>query len=110
MNKVIFLGRVTKDPVVKSGESTTIANFSLAIERYGKQGEDSQADFPRITLFGKNAEHAQQYVKKGQLVLVEGYVRTNSFTNKDGEKVYTTDFIGERFKILIWNTTDSKEE
>lgn len=110
MNRVIFIGRVTKDPVIKANENTPIANFSLAIDRHNKQGEESQTDFPRITLFGKNAEHAQQYVKKGQLVLVEGTVRTNSFTNKEGDKVYTTDFIADKFKILIWNTAESKEE
>lgn len=110
MNKVIFIGRLTKDPVVRDGENTKIANFSLAIDRFSKSGENL-TDFPRITVFGKQAENAEKYLKKGQLVCVEGSVRTGQFTNKDGEKVYTTDFIADKVEYLSWaNDKEDKED
>lgn len=109
MNKAIFIGRLTKDPVVRDGESVKIANFSLAIDRYSKS-EEKQTDFPRITVFGKQAENAEKYLKKGQLVCVEASVRTGQFTNKDGEKVYTTDFIADKVEYLSWEDNTEEEE
>ena len=109
MNKAIFIGRLTKDPVVRDGESVKIANFSLAIDRYSKN-EEKQTDFPRITVFGKQAENAEKYLKKGQLVCVEASVRTGQFTNKDGEKVYTTDFIADKVEYLSWENNTEEEE
>ena len=109
MNKAIFIGRLTKDPVVRDGESVKIANFSLAIDRYSKS-EEKHTDFPRITVFGKQAENAEKYLKKGQLVCVEASVRTGQFTNKDGEKVYTTDFIADKVEYLSWENNTEEEE
>ena len=109
MNKVIFIGRLTKDPVVRAGENAKIANFSLAIDRYSKS-EEKQTDFPRITVFGKQAENAEKYLKKGQLVCVEASVRTGQFTNKDGEKVYTTDFIADKVEYLSWENNKEAQE
>ena len=109
MNKAIFIGRLTKDPVVRDGERIKIANFSLAIDRYSKS-EEKQTDFPRITVFGKQAENAEKYLKKGQLVCVEASVRTGQFTNKDGEKVYTTDFIADKVEYLSWENNTEEEE
>lgn len=109
MNKAIFIGRLTKDPVVRAGENAKIANFSLAIDRYSKS-EEKQTDFPRITVFGKQAENAEKYLKKGQLVCVEASVRTGQFTNKDGEKVYTTDFIADKVEYLSWENNTEAEE
>lgn len=109
MNKAIFIGRLTKDPVIRDGESVKIANFSLAIDRYSKN-EEKQTDFPRITVFGKQAENAEKYLKKGQLVCVEASVRTGQFTNKDGEKVYTIDFIADKVEYLSWENNTEAEE
>lgn len=109
MNKVIFIGRLTKDPSLKQGETTAIANFSLAIDRYAKPGEEKAADFPRITVFGKSAENAYKHLKKGQLVCVEGSVRTGSYVNKEGEKIYTTDFIADYIQYLEYAKKDDKE-
>lgn len=110
MNKVIFIGRLTKDPVARDGENTKIVNFSLAIDRFSNS-EKKQTDFPRITVFGKQAENAEKYLKKGQLVCVEGSVRTGQFENKDGERVYTTDFIADKVEYLSWaNDKEDKEE
>ena len=103
-----FISR-KEDPVVRDGESVKIANFSLAIDRYSKS-EEKQTDFPRITVFGKQAENAEKYLKKGQLVCVEASVRTGQFTNKDGEKVYTTDFIADKVEYLSWENNTEAEE
>lgn len=108
MNKVIFIGRLTKEPTFRQGEKMPIANFSIAIDRYVKDGE-KQTDFPRVTVFGKTAENASKYLKKGSLVSVEGSVRTGSF-ERDGVKVFTTDFIGERITFLDYRKDKAEDE
>ncbi len=108
MNKVIFIGRLTKEPTFRDGEKTAIANFSIAIDRYVKDGEKT-VDFPRITVFGKTAENVKNYLNKGSLVSIEGSVRTGSF-EKDGEKVYTTDFIGEKVTFLDYGKGNKMSE
>ncbi|MDY6037481.1 MAG: single-stranded DNA-binding protein [Eubacterium sp.] len=110
MNKIIFIGRLTKDPTFRQGDTTAIANFSIAIDRQIKAGEEKQADFPRITVFGKQAENAEKYLKKGQLVCVEGSVRTGQFENKKGERVYTTDFIADKVEYLSWKEDKEDKE
>ena len=107
MNKVILLGRLTRDPEIRysaGAESKAVAKFSIAVNRaYKKEGEQS-ADFINIVAFGKNAEFAEKYFRKGQRVLVEGRWQTGSF-EKDGKKYYTNDCIAERFDFA-----DSKKE
>lgn len=107
MNKVILLGRLTRDPEIRysaGAEQKAVAKFSLAVNRaYKKDGEQS-ADFINIVAFGKNAEFAEKYFRKGQQILVEGRWQTGSF-EKDGKKVYTNDCIVERFDFA-----DSKKD
>lgn len=101
MNKVILMGRLTKDPDVRysQGESSTaIARYSLAVDRRGtsRGGDNEQtADFINIVAFGKAGEFAEKYLHKGTKVLVTGRIQTGSYTNKDGVKVYTTDVVAE---------------
>ena len=100
MNKVILMGRLTKDPEVRytQGEnSTAIARYSLAIDRRGRRSQDGDqtADFINIIAFGKAAEFAEKYFRQGMRVLVSGRIQTGSYVNKDGQKVYTTDVIVE---------------
>ena len=95
MNKVILMGRLTKDPEVRytQGDSSmAIANYSVAVDRKGK---DAGTDFINIVAFGKNGEFAEKYLHKGTKILVTGRIQTGSYTNKDGQKVYTTDVIAE---------------
>lgn len=95
MNKVILLGRITRNPETRQAGETTVARFSLAVDRrYKKEGEQS-ADFPNIVAFGKTAEFVEKYFKQGMKVLIEGRIQTGSYTNKDGIKIYTTDVIAE---------------
>ena len=93
MNRVILCGRLTKEPELRytQGEtSTAVARYTLAVDRRGKE---KQADFIPCVAFGKAGEFAQKYFTKGQRVLVSGRLQTGSYTNKDGQKVYTTDVI-----------------
>jgi single-strand DNA-binding protein len=100
MNKVILMGRLTRDPEVRysQGESSmAIARYSLAVDRRGRgNSQDGQtADFINIVAFGKSGEFAEKYLKKGTKVVVTGRIQTGSYTNKDGVKVYTTDVVAE---------------
>ena len=91
-NTVILIGRLTKDIIVNYVGETAMARFSLAVDR-GRKNADGQkeSDFPSCTAFGKTAEFLEKYFSKGSKIAVEGELRTGSYTNKDGQKVYTTD-------------------
>ena len=94
MNKVILMGRLTKDPDVRVSQdgSTTIARYTLAVDRRMKKDE---ADFISVVAFGKSAEFAEKYLHKGTKIALSGHIQTGSFTNKEGQKVYTTDVVAE---------------
>ena len=102
MNKVILVGRLTRDPDVRysQGEqSMAIARFSLAVDRrFKRDGDNQSADFISCVAFGKTAEFIEKYVKGTKLVL-EGRIQTGSYTNKDGVKVYTTDVVAENVEF-----------
>ena len=98
MNKVILMGRLTRDPEVRysQGEnSTAIARYTLAVDRRFKRDGDQPADFIGCVAFGKLGEFAEKYLRKGTKVVVTGRIQTGSYTNKDGQKVYTTDVVVE---------------
>ncbi|MBR5765687.1 MAG: single-stranded DNA-binding protein, partial [Lachnospiraceae bacterium] len=94
MNKVILMGRLTRDPDVRysSGESSmAIARYTLAVDRrFKRNGDDQTADFIGCVAFGKQGEFAEKYLRKGTKVAVTGRIQTGSYTNKEGQKVYTT--------------------
>ena len=98
MNKVILMGRLTRDPDVRysQGESATcVARYSLAVDRRFSRNEENSTDFINIVAFGKAGEFAEKYLHKGTKVLVTGRIQTGSYTNKEGQKVYTTDVVAE---------------
>ena len=97
MNSVVLIGRLTKDPQVRytSGSQMAVASFTLAIDRPVRNGGERQADFPRIVVFGRQAETCEKYLAKGRLVAVSGRIQTGSYTNREGQKVYTTDVVVE---------------
>lgn len=99
MNKVILMGRLTRDPEVRysQGErSMAIAKYTLAIDRRKtQQNSDPGADFINCVAFDRAGEFAEKYFRQGLRVLVSGHLQTGSYTNKDGQKVYTTDVIVE---------------
>lgn len=102
MNKTLLIGRTTKDPDIRytqSEQPMTIARFNLAVDRrFKKEGEQS-ADFISCVAFGKTAEFIEKYVFKGTKIAVEGRIQTGSYTNKDGNKVYTTDVVVEQVEF-----------
>ena len=104
MNQVILIGRLTKDPEVRytAATQTAVATFTLAVDRPVKSGEEKKTDFPRITVFGKQAENCERFLAKGRLVGVQGRLQTGSYTNKDGATVYTTDVVADRVEFLEW--------
>ena len=99
MNKVILMGRLTRDPEVRysQGESATaIARYTLAVDRrFNRNNDENSADFIGCVAFGRSAEFAEKYLRKGTKVVVTGRIQTGSYTNKDGVKVYTTDVVVE---------------
>lgn len=99
MNKVNLIGRLTADPEVRytqGDQPMCIASYRLAVERRGKKVEGQQnADFISIKAFGKGGEFAEKYLHKGMKVAVSGHIQTGSYTNRDGQKVYTTDVIAD---------------
>ena len=98
MNKVILMGRLTRDPEVRysAGESgTAIARYTLAVDRRFKRDGEATADFISCVSFGRTAEFAEKYFHQGLKVLVAGRIQTGSYTNNSGQKVYTTDVVVE---------------
>ena len=104
MNKCILVGRLTKDPetrVSQGDNGTTITRFSIAVNRRFKNKDGIyEADFPNCVCYGKTAEFVDQYFKKGMAIGVTGRLTTGSYTNKDGQKVYTTDVIVEETEFV----------
>ena len=99
MNKVVLMGRLTKDPDVKYSQGdnpTCVARYSLAVDRRStKKDAEIQTDFISIVAFGKSGEFAEKYLHKGTKVLITGRIQTGNYTNKEGQKVYTTDVVAE---------------
>ena len=98
MNKVILMGRLSKDPEVRYSQGNNamaIARYTLAVDRKFKRDGEPNADFINCIAFGKNGEFAEKYLHKGIKILVEGRWQSGSYTNRDGQKVYTNDCVVE---------------
>lgn len=98
MNKVILMGRLTRDPEVRysQGENAlAIARYTLAVDRRFQRNSEQSADFISCVAFGRSAEFAEKYFKQGIKICVTGRIQTGSYTNKDGVKVYTTEVVVE---------------
>ena len=96
MNKVILMGRLTRDPEVRysaGDNSLAIARYTLAVDRRFKRDGEASADFISCVSFGRVAEFAEKYFRQGLKVVVSGRIQTGSYTNRDGQKVYTTDVV-----------------
>lgn len=100
MNKVILMGRLTRDPDVRYSQgaetSMAIARYTLAVDRRrGKNSDEQSADFISCVAFGRSGEFAEKYLHQGMKIVISGRIQTGSYTNKDGQKVYTTDVVVE---------------
>ena len=111
MNNVELIGRLTRDPETRytSGTQTAVSNFTLAIDRPPRKDGEKEADFPRVVVFGTQAENCEKYLKKGRLVAIQGRIHTGSYENKNGETVYTTDVVASRVEFLEWGDREKKQ-
>ncbi len=100
MNKVILIGRLTRDPdITYTDGGLSIARFSVAVDRRVKKDQEPAADFPNCKAFGKTAEFIEKYFSKGNKIVIEGHIQTGSYTNKDGQKIYTTEVITDQVEF-----------
>ena len=102
MNRVILMGRLTRNPEIKYGgkdNDMAVARYTLAVNRRYKKDGEQEADFISCVVFGKGAEFAQKYLRKGMKVAVLGRISTGSYKDKDGKTVYTTDVIVEEHEF-----------
>ena len=100
MNKVIIVGRLTRDPDIRTTANSTMATFSVAVDRRYKQEGQPEADFPRVIAFGKTAEFIEKYFHKGMKIGIEGRIQTGSYQNQSGQTIYTTDVIAEAVEFV----------
>ena len=108
MNKVILMGRLTRDPEMRYSQDMAIARFSLAVDRrFKKQGDTVTADFFNCTASGKQGEFVEKYLKQGTKVLVTGRIQNDNYTNKDGQKVYSVQVIVEEIEFAESKNTST---
>lgn len=108
MNKFIGLGRLTADPNIKYSGDTPIASFTTAIDRRFKRDGEATADFISCVAFGKQAEFIEKYFRKGMRISYSGRIQTGSYTNREGQKVYTTNVVIE--EVEFCESKQSQEE
>ena len=101
MNNVVLMGRLTRDPDVRySANNSAVARFSIAVDRrFRREGDDQTADFINCVAFGRTAEFVEKYIHKGTKICCQGRIQTGSYTNKDGQRVYTTDVVIENVEF-----------
>jgi len=106
MNKVVLVGRLTKDPELKfaQGTGTAVATFTVAVNRRFKRDGQPEADFIPVVIFGKQAEALATYVVKGRLISISGNIQTRNYEAKDGTRRYVTEVIADEAEFLEWAT------
>ena len=112
MNKIILLGRLTRDPEVRytqGDNSMAIAKFSLAVNRRFKKENESEADFFNCTAFGKQAEFVEKYLKQGTKILLSGRIQNDNYTNKEGQKVYSIQIMVEEMEFAESKNNSTSE-
>lgn len=114
MNKIILMGRLTRNPEVRysAGEnSTTIARFSLAVNRkFTKEGDQVKADFFNCTAFGKQGEFVEKYLQQGTKILVTGRIQNDNYTNREGQKVYSVQVLVEEVEFAESKGASTQQE
>ncbi|MBQ7863814.1 MAG: single-stranded DNA-binding protein [Lachnospiraceae bacterium] len=114
MNRVILMGRLTRDPNIsysQSGDNMAIARFTLAVDRRGRRqdgAEQQTADFIGCVCFGRQAEFAEKYLRQGMKVAVSGRIQTGSYTDRNGQKVYTTDVVLDDIEFAESKTAEHR--
>lgn len=113
MNSVVLMGRLTRDPETRYSQGGTgVSRYTLAVDRRYKRDGEPTADFINCVAFGKGAEFAEKYLKKGTRLCVNGHIQTGSYVNKDGNKVYTTEVVvdGHEFAESKGKTEQKEDE
>lgn len=113
MNKVILMGRLTKNPEIKyagKDNDMAVARYTLAVNRRNKRDGEQEADFISCVTFGKSAEFAQKYLRKGIRIVIAGRISTGSYKDKDGKTIYTTDVIVEEHEFAQNKDASGGEE
>lgn len=107
MNKVILIGRLTRDPLIRYSqgqEQIAVARYTLAVDRWSRQGQ--QADYVPCVALGKCGEFAEKYLRRGMKIALEGRIQTGSYTNRDGQKVYTVEVMVEKHEFADGKRND----
>lgn len=109
MNKIMLIGRLTKDPVLKfiQGSGTAVTQFNIAVDRKFKREGQPEADFIPIVVWGKQAESVANYMSKGRLIGISGRIQTRSYQAKDGTRRYVTEVIAEETQFLDYGPSNS---
>lgn len=112
MNRLIMMGRLCADPEIRYGGAdnhTAVANFRIAVDRRFKRDGDPNADFFRITAIGKTAEFVDKYLRKGTKIVLEGEIRNNNYTGKDGNMVYSDQIIANSIEFAERKSTSTQQ-
>lgn len=112
MNKVVLIGRLTKDPELKytPGSGTAVTTITLAVDRRFSKDNQKEADFIPVVVWGKSAESTAQYMAKGRLMGVSGRIQTRSYEAKDGGRRYVTEVVAEEVQFLEWGNTNKSQD
>ena len=114
MNNVVVMGRLTRDPEIRqTAENTPVAGFNLAVDRIKRKNDTENkqaADFPHCIAFGKTAEFCEKFLKQGTKICLRGHIQTGSYTNKDGQTVYTTDIIADQIEFAESKVSGGTQE
>ena len=111
MNQVVLLGRLTRDPEIRytSGTQMAVATFTIAVDRPVKAGKEKETDYPKITVFGKQAENCEHFTCKGKRVAIVGRLQTGKYDH-NGKTRYTTDVIADRVEFIDWKEKAAENE
>lgn len=120
MNNIILIGRLTADPELRflPGSGKAMVTFNMAVDKnlskekkqdFEQQGKPT-ADFPRVVVWGRQAENCANYLSKGRMVAVQGRLQTRTYDNKDGQRVYMTEVVAERVQFLEWGDRKGNED
>ena len=112
MNKVVLIGRLTKDPELKytPGSGTAVTTITLAVDRRFSKDNQREADFIPVVIWGKSAESTAQYMAKGRLLGVSGRIQTRSYEAKDGGRRYVTEVVAEEVQFLEWGNSNNRNQ
>lgn len=111
MNRVVLIGRLTKDPELKfiPGSGTAVTKFILAVDRRFKKEGQQEADFIPIVVWGKQAEATANYTSKGKLIGISGRIQTRSYENKEGTRIYVTEVVADEVQFLEYSKTSNSD-